>query len=81
MAVNDPVRFIRPGRGGVPAIAKGGKALAEKMTSEERKAKSMAMVEAKKIRQSLPNATHGSSDKPLRKGAPQCAFLLKHSAS
>ena len=28
--------------------AKGGKALAEKMTSEERKAKSMAMVEAKK---------------------------------
>ena len=48
--------------------AKGGKALAEKMTSEERKAKSMAMVEAKKVRQSLPNATHGSSDKPLKIG-------------
>jgi hypothetical protein len=48
--------------------AKGGVALAEKMTVEQRKAKAMVMVEAKKARQSLPNATHGSSDKPLKIG-------------
>ncbi len=38
--------------------AKGGKALAEKMTPDERKAKSMAMVEAKKARQAMIKASH-----------------------
>ena len=45
--------------------AKGGKALANKMTVEERKAKSMAMVEAKRMRGSLPRAICGSEDKKL----------------
>ncbi|WP_052700071.1 hypothetical protein [Methylocucumis oryzae] len=38
--------------------AKGGKALADKMTIEERKAKSLAMVDAKKRRKEMPKATH-----------------------
>ena len=41
--------------------AKGGKAAAEKMTAEERKAKSVAMVEAKKRKMSLPKASHTGS--------------------
>lgn len=45
--------------------AKGGKALANKMTAEERKAKSTAMVEAKMMRASLPRAICGSEDKKL----------------
>lgn len=42
----------------VSGKAKGGKALAEKMTSEQRKAKSMAMVDAKKRKASMLRATH-----------------------
>lgn len=38
--------------------SKGGKALADKMTPEERKAKSMAMTEAKRRRKELPKVTH-----------------------
>ena len=38
--------------------AKGGKAAAEKMTAEERKAKSVAMVEARMAKKEMPKATH-----------------------
>ena len=38
--------------------AKGGKAAAEKMTAEERKAKSVAMVEAKRAKKDTPAVTH-----------------------
>lgn len=48
--------------------AKGGKALARKMTPEERKAKALNMVEAKRSLSLLPKATHGSAEHPLRLG-------------
>ena len=38
--------------------AKGGKVLAEKLTLEQRKAKAMVMVEAKKARKAMPKVTH-----------------------
>ena len=48
--------------------AKGGAALAAKMTPEQRKAKAMKMVASKKELASLPKATHGSADHPLKIG-------------
>jgi hypothetical protein len=42
----------------VTGRAKGGKALAEKMTAAERLAKSMYMTEAKKARKEMPKVTH-----------------------
>ena len=42
----------------VTGKAKGGKALAEKMTMEERKAKSLAMVNAKKAKRDMPKVSH-----------------------
>jgi len=47
---------------------KGGAARAAKLSPERRKAISQKGVDAKKERASLPKATHGSSDKPLRIG-------------
>lgn len=43
---------------GLVGRAKGGKALAEKMTPEQRKAKAMAMVEAKRLKKELPKAAY-----------------------
>lgn len=48
--------------------AKGGKALAEKMTEAERKEKAMFMVKAKAALAKLPKATHGGEDHPLKIG-------------
>lgn len=48
--------------------AKGGTARAASLTPERRKEISMIAVKAKKDRMSLPKATHGSSDKPLKIG-------------
>lgn len=48
--------------------AKGGIATAAKMTEEQRKARSMKGVAAKKENATLPRATHGSPDRPLRIG-------------
>ena len=48
--------------------AKGGVARAAKLSSEERKAISRKGVEARRERASLPRATHGSADHPLRIG-------------
>ncbi|MCW0507214.1 P63C domain-containing protein [Aeromonas piscicola] len=48
--------------------AKGGKARAEKMTPEERKASALKAAEAKKELASLPIAEYGSIDTPLRIG-------------
>ncbi len=42
----------------VTGRGKGGKALAEKMSTEERFEKSMKMVEAKRVRKELPRASH-----------------------
>lgn len=42
----------------VTGRARGGKILAEKMTPAERKAKSMVMVEAKKMRKEMPKAEY-----------------------
>ena len=38
--------------------AKGGKALAERMSPEERKAKSIAMVEARRLKKEMPKVIH-----------------------
>lgn len=48
--------------------ARGGVARAAKLSPERLKAISREGVEAKRERASLPKATHGSSDKPLRIG-------------
>jgi len=48
--------------------ARGGVARSAKMTPEQRKAQSMKMVEAKKIKAELPRATHGKDDHPLKIG-------------
>jgi hypothetical protein len=48
--------------------AKGGIALAKKMTAEERRKKSIIMVEAKAALSKLPKATHGRDDHPLKIG-------------
>lgn len=54
--------------------AKGGKASAEKMTTEERKAKAMAMVEAKKVKKNMPKATH-KGDLKIAEYKMSCAVL------
>lgn len=48
--------------------AKGGFAVAAKMTPEERKARAMKGVEAKRELTTLMKATYGSPDRPLRIG-------------
>lgn len=48
--------------------AKGGKARAAKLSAEERKEISKKAVEAKRELASLPRATHGSTEHPLRIG-------------
>lgn len=48
--------------------SKGGFALSEKMTPEQKKAKAMAMVKAKAELATLPVAKWGSPDKPLKIG-------------
>lgn len=48
--------------------AKGGMARAAKLTPEERKAISARAVKAKRELASLPSATHGSTDHPLKIG-------------
>lgn len=45
--------------------AKGGKARAESLSGDERKAISMKGVEAKKALASMPKVTHGSAERPL----------------
>lgn len=52
----------------VTGRAKGGKARAAKMTPEDRRASALRAAEAKKMLASLPRATHGSADHPLRIG-------------
>lgn len=54
--------------GEIKGKAKGGAVKAAKMTQEERKALAKKMVESKKELASLPKATHGSSDHPLKIG-------------
>lgn len=48
--------------------SKGGRARAEKLSSEDKKAISRKGVEAKRERAALPMATHGSAEHPLRIG-------------
>lgn len=48
--------------------AKGGKAAAEKMTPEQRKARAKKAVAAREAKRDFPKATHGSADHPLRVG-------------
>lgn len=48
--------------------ARGGLAVAAKMTTEERKARAMKGVEAKRELSTLMKATYGSPDRPLRIG-------------
>src|SRR5471032_3477159 len=48
--------------------AKGGVARAAKLSTDELKAISRKGVEAKKLLSSLPKATHGSVDRPLKIG-------------
>ncbi len=52
----------------VQGRAIGGKAAAAKMTPEQRKARAMKAVEAKKSLAGLPKATHDSKDRPLNLG-------------
>lgn len=47
----------------------GGKARALKLTPEERKDISMKGVEARRLRATLPKATHGSNEHPLKIGS------------
>lgn len=61
--------------------AKGGKARAAKMTPEQRKESSRKAAEVKKELASLPRATHGGPDKPLKLGDAQLVcYVLEDGA-
>lgn len=54
----------------------GGKARALKLTTDERKEIAMKGVEAKKLRATLPKATHGSNEHPLKIGEIEIACYV-----
>ncbi len=53
----------------VPNRANGGNARAEKLTAAQRKEISIQALKSKEYRKSLPVATHGSTDAPLKIGS------------